>query len=66
MKVELPGRRMEQKYSRRVHFPKEGGQWRANHRGRRKERRFICSVNGAKIHTTFDISKMQDTQGRDL
>jgi hypothetical protein len=27
---------------------------------------FICSVNGAKIHTTFDISKMQDTQGRDL
>lgn len=27
---------------------------------------FICSVNGAKIHTSFDISKMQDTQGRDL
>jgi hypothetical protein len=27
---------------------------------------FICAVNGAKIHTSFDISKMQDTQGRDL
>ncbi len=27
---------------------------------------FICNVNGAKIHTTFDISKMQDAQGRDL
>jgi hypothetical protein len=27
---------------------------------------FYCAVNGAKIHTAFDISKMQDTQGRDL
>jgi hypothetical protein len=27
---------------------------------------FTCSVNGAKIHASFDISKMQDTQGRDL
>lgn len=27
---------------------------------------FVCTVNGAKIHTSFDISKMQDTQGRDL
>jgi hypothetical protein len=27
---------------------------------------FYCAVNGAKIHTTFDISKMQDAQGRDL
>jgi hypothetical protein len=27
---------------------------------------FVCNVNGAKIHVTFDVSKMQDTQGRDL
>jgi hypothetical protein len=27
---------------------------------------FYCVVNGAKIHTSFDITKMQDTQGRDL
>jgi hypothetical protein len=27
---------------------------------------FDCSVNGAKIRASFDISKMQDTQGRDL
>jgi hypothetical protein len=27
---------------------------------------FNCFVGGAKIHTSFDIPKMQDTQGRDL
>src|SRR5580700_5741403 len=27
---------------------------------------FVCNVNGAKIHVTFDVSKMQDNQGRDL
>ena len=27
---------------------------------------FNCFVGGAKIRATFDISKMQDTQGRDL
>jgi hypothetical protein len=27
---------------------------------------FNCLVGGAKIHTSFDIPKMQDTQGRDL
>jgi hypothetical protein len=27
---------------------------------------FNCFVGGAKIHASFDISKMQDTQGRDL
>ena len=27
---------------------------------------FVCTVNGAKIHVTFDVSKMQDNQGRDL
>lgn len=27
---------------------------------------FNCSVNGAKIHVSFDVSKMQDNQGRDL
>jgi hypothetical protein len=27
---------------------------------------FSCFVGGAKIRATFDISKMQDTQGRDL
>jgi hypothetical protein len=27
---------------------------------------FDCFVGGAKIHASFDISKMQDTQGRDL
>jgi hypothetical protein len=27
---------------------------------------FNCDISGAKIHATFDISKMQDTQGRDL
>jgi hypothetical protein len=27
---------------------------------------FVCNVNGAKIHVTFDITKMQDNQGRDL
>jgi len=27
---------------------------------------FNCDINGAKIHVSFDISKMQDGQGRDL
>jgi hypothetical protein len=27
---------------------------------------FVCNVNGAKIHVTFDVSKMLDNQGRDL
>ena len=27
---------------------------------------FNCDINGAKIHASFDISKMQDSQGRDL
>jgi len=27
---------------------------------------FNCDINGAKIRASFDISKMQDTQGRDL
>lgn len=27
---------------------------------------FNCFVNGAKIHTSFDVTKMQDPQGRDL
>jgi hypothetical protein len=27
---------------------------------------FDCFVGGAKIHTSFDIPKMQDTKGRDL
>jgi len=27
---------------------------------------FTCLVGGAKIQTTFDLSKMEDTQGRDL
>jgi len=27
---------------------------------------FNCEINGAKIHASFDLSKMQDSQGRDL
>ncbi len=27
---------------------------------------FTCTLNGAKIHVDFDLSKMQDNEGRDL
>ena len=27
---------------------------------------FVLNINGAKIHLSYDISKMQDNQGRDL
>ena len=47
-------------------FPKKSGNGEPTIADDEKGIDFYCAVNGAKIHTGFDVSKMQDTQGRDL
>jgi hypothetical protein len=47
-------------------FPKKAGNGEPAIPEDEKTVDFVCNVNGAKIHVTFDITKMQDNQGRDL
>ncbi|MGB8543179.1 MAG: hypothetical protein WCD49_16240 [Candidatus Acidiferrales bacterium] len=47
-------------------FPKKAGNGEPAIPEDEKSVDFVCNVNGAKIHLTFDVSKMQDNQGRDL
>jgi hypothetical protein len=47
-------------------FPKKAGNGEPAVPEDEKSVDFVCNVNGAKIHVTFDVSKMQDNQGRDL
>jgi len=47
-------------------FPKKSGNGEPTIADDEKGVDFYCAINGAKIHTGFDVSKMQDTQGRDL
>jgi hypothetical protein len=47
-------------------FPKKAGNGEPAIPEDEKSVDFNCDTNGAKIHASFDISKMQDSQGRDL
>jgi|ERR1700728_30229 len=47
-------------------FPKKAGNGEPAIPEDEKSVDFVCNVNGAKIHLTFDVTKMQDNQGRDL
>src|ERR1700693_236740 len=47
-------------------FPKKAGNGEPAIPEDEKSVDFNCDINGAKIHASFDISKMQDHQGRDL
>jgi hypothetical protein len=47
-------------------FPKKSENGEPTIAGDEKSVDFTCSINGARIHTSFDVPKMQDTQGRDL
>jgi len=47
-------------------FPKKAGNGEPAIPEDEKSVDFICDTNGAKIHAGFDLSKMQDSQGRDL
>jgi hypothetical protein len=47
-------------------FPKKAGNGEPAIPEDEKSVDFDCDINGAKIHASFDISKMQDHQGRDL
>ncbi len=47
-------------------FPKKAGNGEPAIPEDEKSVDFVCNINSAKIHVGFDISKMQDNQGRDL
>lgn len=47
-------------------FPKKAGDGEPAIPEDEKSVDFNCDINGAKIRASFDISKMQDNQGRDL
>jgi hypothetical protein len=47
-------------------FPKKAGNGEPAIPEDEKSVDFVLNINGAKIHLSYDISKMQDNQGRDL